>query len=265
MSLITLTTDFGYSDPYVGAMKGVIASIAPEAGILDLCHGVAPFDILDGAYTLAQAYRFYPPDTVHVVVVDPGVGTPRRPILAHAGKHYFIAPDNGVLSLVYDREGGATVYHMTARHYFLPEITDTFHGRDIFAPAAAWLAKGVDPGNFGEPVTDFIRFAMPKPRAAEDGLHGIVLKTDRFGNLITNLTRQELPGLQAGAAMELMVGKSTITSLRADFEEPVAGKLFAIWGSAGYLEIAAHKTSAARAAGADRGAEVLVRRPPAGG
>lgn len=261
VSLITLTTDFGFSDPYVGALKGVIASIAPEARILDLCHGVAPFDLLDGAYTLAQAYSYYPPDTVHVVIVDPGVGTPRRPILARAGRYYFIAPDNGVLSLVYDRESGAAVYHMTARHYFLPEVTDTFHGRDIFAPAAAWLAKGVEPEKFGEPVTDFIRFALPKPRPAADGLHGIVLKTDRFGNLITNLTRQELPGLAAGGAVEVMVGKSTITTVRSDYEEPAAGRLFAIWGSAGYLEISAHKASAARAAGAERGAEVVVRRP----
>ncbi|MGH9533574.1 MAG: SAM hydrolase/SAM-dependent halogenase family protein [Terriglobales bacterium] len=264
MSLITLTTDFGFSDPYVGAMKGVIATIAPEARILDLCHGVAPFDLLDGAYTLAQAYAFYPPGTIHVVVVDPGVGTPRRPILARVGRHLFIAPDNGVLSMVYDRETDITVRHMTARHYFLPEVSDTFHGRDIFAPAAAWVAKGVDPDNLGEPITDFIRFAVPKPRRAEDGLHGIVLKTDRFGNLITNFSRRDLPGLQAPAEIELMVGNATVATMRADFEEPAPGRLFALWGSAGYLEISAHRASAARTAGAERGAEVVLRKAAGG-
>ncbi len=259
MSLITLTTDFGFSDPYVGAMKGVIASITPEARILDLCHGVAPFDLLDGAYTLAQAYSYFPADTIHVVVVDPGVGTPRRPILARAGNHYFIAPDNGVLSLVYDREESVTVRHMTATHYFLPQVTDTFHGRDIFAPAAAWLAKGVESDNFGDEIKDFIRFTLPKPRKDADGVHGIVLKTDRFGNLITNLRREDLPELKAPAELQLTVGNATVTALRSDYEEPAAGRLFALWGSAGYLEVSAHKAAAAKLAGAERGAEVVVK------
>ncbi len=138
---ITLTTDFGLNDHYVGTMKGVILEIVPDAQIVDICHAVQPFDVLDGALTIAQAYNYFPPATVHLVVVDPGVGTERRPILASSDRHHFVAPDNGVLSLIYSREERMHVRHITSDHYFRQPVSKTFHGRDIFAPVAAYLVQ----------------------------------------------------------------------------------------------------------------------------
>jgi S-adenosylmethionine hydrolase len=146
-------------------MKGVILEIAPEAQIIDISHAVQPFDILDGALTVSQAYSYFPSGTVHMVIVDPGVGTARRPVILTGDRHVFVAPDNGVLSLIYDREERISVRHVTAEHYFLQPRSNTFHARDIFAPVAAYLAKGVDPDRFGEEITDYVRFWRAAPQA----------------------------------------------------------------------------------------------------
>ena len=164
-SIITLTTDFGLNDHFVGAMKGVILDLAPDAQIIDINHSVQAFDVLDGALTISQAYSYYPSGTVHMVIVDPGVGTARRPILLTGDRHQFVAPDNGVLSLVYDREERLSVRHITAEHYFLQPRSNTFHARDIFSPVAAYLAKGVEPDRFGDEITDYVRFNAPSPQA----------------------------------------------------------------------------------------------------
>jgi S-adenosylmethionine hydrolase len=236
--------------------------------VVDLCHGIAPHDVLDGAYTLAQAYPYYPKDTIHLVVVDPGVGSSRRPLVAHAGGYYFIAPDNGVLSLVYDREPEVSVRHINASHYYLPSLSNTFHGRDLFAPIAGWLAKGVEPDKFGEEITDFIRFNVPKPRSESDGVHGVVLKIDRFGNLVTNIRPQDVPGLaeqpqdgsgRSGPPFTLTVGKGKVGTMQRSYADGAQGELFAIWGSGGYLEVSSNRNSAARLSGAERGAEVVVQ------
>lgn len=162
-------------------MKGVILEAAPEANIVDISHAVQPFDILDGALTISQAYSYFPSGTVHMVVVDPGVGTARRPIVLTGDRHFFVAPDNGVLSMVYDREQRLSVRHVTAEHYFLQPRSNTFHGRDIFSPVAAFLAKGVEPNRFGEEITDYVRFAAPRPKPVDEHtLRGIVLKVDRL-------------------------------------------------------------------------------------
>ena len=163
---VTLTTDFGLNDHFVGTLKGVILNIIPEANVVDICHSVQAFDILDGALALAQSYSYFPAGTVHLVVVDPGVGSARRPIMAASEAHHFVAPDNGVLSLMYAREQRLTVRHITSEHYFLQPISNTFHGRDIFAPVAGYLAKGVDDEKFGEEITDFVRFNAPRPNLA---------------------------------------------------------------------------------------------------
>src|SRR5213078_117734 len=190
--IVTLTTDFGLNDHFVGTMKGVILKIVPNAEIVDICHSVQAFDILDGALALAQAYSYFPTRTVHLVVVDPGVGSARRPILASSDKYNFVAPDNGVLSLMYAREERLNVRHITAEHYFLQPMSNTFHGRDLFAAVAGWLSKGVEVAKFGEEITDFVRFAAPKPKVVSDKLmKGVVLKSDKFGNLITNFTPKE--------------------------------------------------------------------------
>ena len=157
--IITLTTDFGTNDHLVGVMKGVILSINPEVNIVDITHSVLAHDLLDGALTIGQAYKYFPPKTVHLVVVDPGVGSARRPILVAGDTHYFVAPDNGVLSSVYDQTEALYVWNIISEHYFRQPVSKTFHGRDIFAPVAAWLTKSWQSSAFGEAITDFARFA----------------------------------------------------------------------------------------------------------
>lgn len=259
--MITLTTDFGLVEPYVGAMKGVIYSINPSAKVVDITNSVQSFDVLDGALAIAQAYNYFPKDTVHLVVVDPGVGGPRRPIIANIGQYSFVAPDNGVLSLVFEREERITVRHVTSDYYFHPPISNTFHGRDVFAPVAAYLSKGVDSSKFGEEITDYVRFVAPKPKAAAgNAWKGIVLKTDKFGNLITNITPKDIPQIFDGSAnaFKITVGKAEITRLRTSYAEGAPGEIFAILGSAGFLEISTNKGAASRMAGADKGSEVSL-------
>ncbi len=256
--IITLTTDFGSSDHLVGAMKGVILNINPAARIVDINHGVAPFDILDGALSLANAYRFFPPRTIHVIVVDPGVGTDRRPILVSGEKQFFVAPDNGILSMIYERES-CTVRHITAEHYFLNPVSPTFHGRDVFAPTAGWLSKAFQTEAFGEVVTDFVRFTMPKSKANGQTVKGVVLRVDAFGNLMTNLTVEDLP-IDAidGGVIKLSVNGKPVVKFAPTFASGTPGEPIALLGSAGYLEIAVNRGSAARTLGANRGAEVIL-------
>ena len=259
--LITLTTDFGLNDHFVGTIKGVILDIAPEAEIIDICHAVQAFDVLDGALTIAQAYSYFPNATVHMVVVDPGVGTARRPIVLSTGRHYFVAPDNGVLSLVYAREERLQVRHIDAAHYYRQPVSKTFHARDIFAPVAAYLAKGVEVAKFGEEITDFVRFNAPKPKATEGNtLRGVILKVDRFGNMVTNFTSQDVPALfqDNPPAFKITVGKREITEMHANYAEGAPNEVFGILGSMGYLEIAANRAAAAQIVGSGKGSEVNI-------
>ncbi len=177
--VVTFTTDFGLNDPFVGIMHGVVLSIHPETRMVDICHAIPSFNVPDAAWTIAQAYRFFPPRSVHVIVVDPGVGSARRPILAETEDYIFVAPDNGVLSLIEMREPKFTVRHITAERYFLQPVSQTFHGRDIFAPVAAWLSKGVEPAEFGPEVSDHVRLPLPGvERIGENSLRGAVLKVE---------------------------------------------------------------------------------------
>ena len=256
--IITLTTDFGLTEHYVGAMKGVIYSIDPAAQIVDITNAVQSFDILDGAMAISQTYGYFPPNAIHMVVVDPGVGSARRPILALLGQHLFLAPDNGVLSLVYEREERASVRHITADHYFHQPVSNTFHGRDIFAPVAAYLSKGVEPAKFGEEINDYVRFVAPKPKAvAPNAWKGVVLKTDKFGNLITNISPKDIPQLTS-SSFKITVGKTEVTKLCSSYAEGVQGEIFAILGSSGFVEISSNRGAASRLAGADKGSEVTV-------
>lgn len=259
--IVTLTSDFGLNDHFVGTMKGVILNICPDVEIVDICHAVQPFDVLDGALAIAQSYSQFPTGTVHIVVVDPGVGSARRPIIAAGDRHYFVAPDNGVLSLVYAREERLRVYHVTAEHYFLQPVSHTFHGRDIFSPTGAWLAKGVDLSKFGEEVTDFVRFNLPKPKPLDaNTVRGVVLKADRFGNLVTNISPQDLPALFATPCppFKIAVGQGEITRICTSYVEGAPNELFGVLGSMGFLEIAANRGAATQIAGATKGAEVTV-------
>jgi S-adenosylmethionine hydrolase len=258
--IITLTTDFGSNDHFVGAMKGVILEIVPDAQIVDICHAVQAFDVLDGALTISQAYSYFPTRTVHVVVVDPGVGTARRPIVASSDKYHFVAPDNGVLSLVYAREARMHVRHITSEHYFLQPVSNTFHARDIFSPVAAYLAKEVDGLKFGDEVEDFVRFSAPKPKAVDENrMRGVVLKVDRFGNLVTNVSPQDAPMLfAAGKAFKIVVGNREITEIHSAYAEGAPGEVFGVLGSMGFLEIATNRGAAAQLTGAGKGSDVTI-------
>ncbi|HEV2206193.1 MAG TPA: SAM-dependent chlorinase/fluorinase [Candidatus Acidoferrales bacterium] len=258
--IITLTTDYGTNDHLVGAMKGVILGINPDVQIVDITHGVLPFDVLDGALTVGNSYKYFPSKTIHMVVVDPGVGTARRPILVASDQHYFVAPDNGVLSVAYDQSEALHVWNITAEHYFRQPVSNTFHGRDIFAPVAAWLSKSWQSASFGDEITDFVRFTLPKPKATGDKvMKGVVLRTDSFGNLMTNFTPEDVPALAAAdGKFTIRVGSVQITKLSPTFAQGATGEAIAVIGSSGYLEIAMNKANAARALGVARGAEVTV-------
>jgi len=256
--IITLTTDFGANDHLVGAMKGVILNINPAARIVDINHNVVPYDILDGALCLGNAYKYFPSRTIHVIIVDPGVGTDRRPILVSGEKQFFVAPDNGVLSMIYEREA-CTVRHITAEHYFLNPVSPTFHGRDIFAPTAGWLSKAFQTEAFGEIVTDFVRFTLPKAKANGQSVKGVVLRVDAFGNLMTNLTAEDIPiGALDGGPINLAVNGKQVPNFARTFASGNPGEPIAVLGSAGYVEIAVNRGNAARTLGVNRGAEVTL-------
>lgn len=236
-------------------MKGVILGIAPGAHIVDITHDIRPFDVAEGAFTIAQAYRYFPRGTVHVVVVDPGVGTARRPILAEAAGQYFIAPDNGVLSMIYEAEKHK-VRAITNTKLFLKDVSKTFHGRDVFAPSAAHVVKGVPPARFGKPIVDYWQSMVLKPqRTSKRVWSGTILKVDRFGNMITNFHIDEFDALRT-RPFELHVGVEIATRLAGTFGELKSGELALIAGSSGYLEVAVNQGSAAKRLGCEAGASV---------
>lgn len=262
--IITLTTDFGLADHFVGVMKGVILGIHSEVELVDISHEVGSYDINEGALTFAQSYRYFPPGTIHLVVVDPGVGSARRPILATTPRYHFVAPDNGVLSAVYEREDTVEVRHITSDYYWLKPVSRTFHGRDIFAPVAAWLSQGVEPSRFGDVITDYIRIALPKPTRREESgkwrVEGAVLRIDKFGNVITNLTPEDVPELltEPPASFCIAINGHEVTTLRRSFAEGQPSEVFAIPGSSGFIEIGTHRGSAAQTLQAGRGAPVTL-------
>jgi len=261
-AFITLTTDYGTNDHLVGTLKGVILKINPDVTIVDITHNVTPFDLLDGALTIGSAYSYFPPKTVHVVVVDPGVGTERRPLLVSAQNQYFVAPDNGVLSVIYEREKeNMIVRHANVEHYYLQPVSKTFHGRDIFASVAAWLTKGWQTPSMGDEITDFKRFALPRPKETDGVVKGAVLRADTFGNLTTNFRAEDLPesALKNGT-INLQVGTHPVTRLVDTFANGNNGEAIAYMGSSGYLEIGVNKANAARTLGLARGAVVILNK-----
>jgi S-adenosylmethionine hydrolase len=258
-SIITLTTDYGTNDHLVGALKGVILKINPEANIVDITHNVTPYDLLDGALAIGSAYSYFPARTIHIVVVDPGVGTDRRPLLVSGETQYFVAPDNGVLSLVYEREESLVVRHANVEHYYLQPVSKTFHGRDIFAPIAAWLSKGSQSASMGDEITDYKKFAMPKPKAGEGGLKGVVLRVASFGNLVTNFRAEDLPAqaLENGE-VQFQLGNQTVRKLVDTFAKGAPGEAFAYVGSNGFVEIGINRGNASRSMGIGRGIQVTL-------
>ena len=244
------------TDHFVGTMKGVILNIFPRANIVDITHDVAPFEINEGAFVIAQAYRYFPKKTVHVIVVDPGVGSERRPILAEMAGQYFVAPDNGVLSMIYSREEKKKVRHITSDKYFLQPVSRTFHGRDVFAPVGAHLAAGEPAARFGKTIDDYVKLAIGKPvRTGKRVWSGTILKVDRFGNLITNLHIDDFEDVRS-RPFELNVGLQQTSRMASTFSESAPGELFAVVGSSGYIEVAVNQGSAAKMLGVASGSPV---------
>jgi S-adenosylmethionine hydrolase len=252
--VISLLTDFGSADHYVAAMKGVILDICPKVQLVDISHEIARYGIAEAGYTLAQAWECFPEGTVHLVVVDPGVGSSRRPILAEADGHRFVAPDNGVLTMAFDGTVKLRVREITAAQYFRKPVSQTFHGRDIFAPVAAHLAGGVLPAKFGKLIADYVRLdgALPVRESARRW-SGKILKIDRFGNIVTNLDGATWERVVRGP-FEVVIGARTVTRLASSYAEVGGGEPFLIQGSAGYLEICMNQRSAADALEARAGA-----------
>jgi len=262
-ALITLLTDFGAADYFAGAMKGVILSINPEAQIVDITHEIPPQDIHAAAFILLAVYKDFPSQTIHLAVVDPGVGSARRPVLALCAGQFFVGPDNGLFSYVLEREPPASVIHIQNQKYFRQPLSATFHGRDLFAPVAAALANGVEPSEFGAEVTDYVRLQSLAPIRLPDGtIHARIIHIDRFGNCITNLTKEDVADEIHGNSAQLSIDGRGIDSFQTYFAEEGASRdegLFAIWGSAGFLEIAARNASAAEMLDAYVGQAVLFK------
>lgn len=253
--LITLTTDFGLSDHFVGTMKGVILGIAPAARVVDITHEIPRYNVAAGALEIAQAWKYFPKGSIHVVVVDPGVGSDRRPIVATAGGHSFVAPDNGVLSMIY-AHGPHVVRVISNPRFMLESISRTFHGRDIFAPAAAYLSAGKKPAQFGKRIEDYATGAVNAPlQMKKHQWRGRILKVDHFGNLITNFEESQFSDIKTHP-FEISVGKAKIHRLALNYAETEPEEVFVIAGSSGYLEIGANQASAADLLGCSAGAPV---------
>ncbi|NMB88616.1 MAG: SAM-dependent chlorinase/fluorinase [Chloroflexi bacterium] len=264
MKLITLLTDFGVEDGYPGIMKGVIWRIAPDTHIADITHAIRPQNILDGALALQRSVPYFPPGSVHVAVVDPGVGTPRRPIAARLGEQYFVGPDNGLVTCLLRetrRRGETAVFvHLDRPQFWLPQVSHSFHGRDVFAPAGAHLVNGTPLEALGTPIDDPIELDLPAPRRTPHGLQGQIIHIDHFGNLATNIEPLHVQGL---APQQVRIGPRLIPGIARTFGDGRPGDLLALWDSAGYLSISVVNGSAAARLTAQTGdaVEIIVDNP----
>lgn len=263
MNLITLTTDFGYKDPFVGMMKGVILSISDSANIVDITHGITSQNILEGAFIISKSFKYFPNDTVHVVVVDPGVGSSRRPLLIASSSHYFVGPDNGVFSMIIENDPYSRVYEVTEEKYFLKSISSTFHGRDIFAPVAAWLSKGFSTGSFGRIVEDYAKITIPPVERRQSIIKGSVIYTDTFGNIITNIPRGVVDELlQKGISpsnIHIEICGHKISGIRKCYADTKEGEPGIIINSFNLIEIYTYSGNAAKILKAQKGDLVEIR------
>lgn len=239
MGIITLTTDFGAGDHYAGVMKGVIAGINPSAAVIDITHGIEAYNIAEAAFKLHASYSYFPEGTIHVAVVDPGVGSARRAIAAEAAGYRFVGPDNGVFSMIFDKCGVDGMARITNPEFMLPTVSATFHGRDIFAPAAAHLSKGIALEELGDVLTSYESLDIPQPHDGGDVVTGRAIYADRFGNLVTNI-----PGSVITNSSGVRAGDVTISSLSGSYADGKEGELIALVGSSGFLEISVNKGSA---------------------
>lgn len=258
--IITLLTDFGAQDYFVGAMKGVILSLNPDTTIVDITHEIPPQDIQAAAFNLLACYREFPPGTIHVAVVDPGVGSNRHAIVIKCAGQFFVGPDNGLFSWISEREGSFSAWQVTNEKFFRNPVSSTFHGRDVFAPVAAALCNGVAATEFGPPLEKIVTLPPLSPRTTADALEGSVIHIDRFGNCITNFSAEHISEERVAAGAKLIVNDKVITSFRKFFADQSGSRneLFMLVGSAGFVEIAAQNASAAATLSAQRGDSVLL-------
>lgn len=258
--IITLTTDFGLRDPYVGAMKGVILRQNPKAQIVDLCHFISPQSIHEAAFFLRGSWEYFPPGSIHVIVVDPGVGTKRSILVGRRGGHLFLAPDNGVLTEVL--QDNSEVWKIEEAKFALPSLGRTFHGRDIFAPVAGQLSAGLALSDVGNATTEWTRSPLPTSKPVNGGVGGEILLVDRFGNLVTSLTEADLDPVIGGnpKQLEIQIGNVKIQGLAGTYRDGQPGQPLALIGSYGHLEIAVPMGNAAEKLGIRPGAAVQVVR-----
>ncbi len=256
MQIITLTTDFGEVDPYVGVVKGVILNIFPYAKIIDVTHNIAPQDIWQASWIIENSYHYFPHGTIHLCVVDPGVGSERKPILFETRNYFFIGPDNGIFTSILEKEEVINIIELTEKKYWLPNISQTFHGRDIFAPVAAHLAKGTTTKDFGKLLQkeELVKLQSNDFTKTEKGCVGIVKHIDHFGNIITNISSSSLPNKISGRFKNL-----DFKGFISNYSEAEPNKLFAIKGSHSYLELFINKGNVAKATNAKTGDKVEVR------
>jgi S-adenosylmethionine hydrolase len=256
--MITLTTDFGTEDSYVGMMKGVILTIKPDVTIVDISHQVRPGAVLDAALMIRNAYSFFPEGTVHVVVVDPGVGSERRPVLVTAGGHFFVGPDNGTFQSIIETHPENKIIHLKNDRFFLPKPSSTFHGRDLFAPVAAHLLSGVAPSEMGSPIHNPTHLKTPSIRREGTSLHGQVVHVDHFGNLITNIHSSEMSNFTKIEDLVIEVGSLSIKGVKKTYSDVPRGNFLALMGSSDFLEIAVNSGRASERFRLDTGNEKKI-------
>ena len=259
MSIITLTTDFGVGSRYVAAMKGVILSICPTATMVDIAHDVPPQDVRRAALLLDDAAEWFPPETIHVAVVDPGVGADRAIVYARIGSQQFIAPDNGLLSRLAARRPPEMIMRLSDPAYWLQNVSTTFHGRDIMAPVAAHLASGLDPRRLGTPLEQLVMLDWPEPKVQPTRIDGEVIEVDGFGNLITNITAEMLAGRPTDSRASIVCAGHEVRGIHRAYAEQPDGMLAALVGSNGRLELAVVGDNAARRLGVGVGLSVTIR------
>lgn len=258
--IVALLSDFGTRDHYAGTMKAVVLGVCPDATLVDIGHDIPPHDVLTGALELAASYRYFPAGTVFLVVVDPGVGSARHGIAADTGEYRFVAPDNGVLTAVFRETPPKKVVELTERKYARPTVSRTFEGRDRFAPAAGWLAKGIGLSSLGRALTSYVSIDIPAPAIDADGISGEVLRIDRFGNLITNIDRKAFDRLAGTGAVLVRAGANDVGRVVNTYAEVAPGELCALFGSTNHLEVAVNGGNAAETLRLSRGAAVVVRK-----
>jgi S-adenosyl-L-methionine hydrolase (adenosine-forming) len=259
-ALIALLTDFGTRDHYVGTMKGVMLGVCPDATLVDISHDIPPHDVLAGAFELAASYKYFPNGTIFLVVVDPGVGSARRGVAVECGEYLFVAPDNGVLSIVLDETPARRTVELGERRYARPTISRTFEGRDRFAPAAGWLAKGLELTALGRPAGQLLRLDVPKPAVTGRSIDGQVVRVDRFGNLVTNIDRRTFDGLVGDHSIVIQIEGREVERVVSTYADARTGELCALFGSSDHLELAVNGGSAAALTGSGRGSAVHVGR-----